>query len=96
MLVFALIMIGTTSAVSAIGKPKKLINTRQAFEPVEITGKLGDLDGDGDVDIYDWILFGLAYGSKIGDANYNPDADLDNDGDVDLVDFSIFSTVYGT
>jgi len=36
----------------------------------------GDLNGDGVVDIYDIVLAAEAYGSKLGDSNWNPDADL--------------------
>ena len=48
----------------------------------------GDVDGDGDVDRYDFLDYFLpAYGSKFGDDNYNPECDLDRDGDVDRYDF---------
>ena len=36
----------------------------------------GDLNGDGVVNIYDIVLAAKAYGSKLGDSNWNPDADL--------------------
>jgi len=56
---------------------------------------LGDLDGDGDVDRYDFGTFASAFGSSEGDPNYMPEADLDSDGDVDRYDFSIFADNYG-
>jgi len=37
---------------------------------------LGDINGDGKVDIYDVFLTAAAYGSELGDPNWNPDADL--------------------
>jgi len=58
-----------------------------------IEGQLGDLDGDGDVDMADFLLFQLCYGGSS-----NPpaltcppgvDADFDLDGDVDLADFLV-------
>ncbi|GAB4546837.1 MAG: hypothetical protein Tsb0013_06030 [Phycisphaerales bacterium] len=54
-----------------------------------------DFDGDGDVDLGDFGIFGSAFGSATGDANYNPQADFDNDGDVDLGDFGIFGGEFG-
>jgi hypothetical protein len=55
----------------------------------------GDLDGDNTRDLNDFTLFAAAYGSVLGDANYNPDADMDGDGTVDLSDFGLFAAVYG-
>jgi hypothetical protein len=56
---------------------------------------LGDMDGDGDVDSFDFYIFSGAYGTSVGDPVYNPEADLDGDGDVDSYDFYIFSGNYG-
>jgi hypothetical protein len=49
----------------------------------------GDLDGDGDVDYDDYLLFRTAYGSCDGDANFLPAADLDKDGCVTINDYRI-------
>ena len=61
-----------------------------------VHGLLGDIDGDGDVDRYDFGILAGAYGSSEGDPNYLPEADLDSDGDVDRYDFGIFAANYGT
>lgn len=37
---------------------------------------LGDINGDGVVDIYDIVLATVAYGSKLGDPHWNPRADI--------------------
>jgi len=55
----------------------------------------GDLDGSARVDGYDLIFFGLANGSKSGDANWNADADLNGDGTVDSSDLAILSYHFG-
>ncbi|MEM1424552.1 MAG: hypothetical protein AAGH64_11190, partial [Planctomycetota bacterium] len=55
---------------------------------------LGDFDGDGDVDLGDFGVFGAAFNSMLGDANYNPAADFDMDGDVDLGDFGVFGAEF--
>jgi hypothetical protein len=36
-----------------------------------------------------------AFGSQLGNADYNPDADLDGSGGVNVTDFSLFATVFG-
>lgn len=56
---------------------------------------VGDMDGDDDVDVFDFTEFANAFGSFLGDANYNPAADLDADDDVDVLDFGIFSPDFG-
>ncbi|GAH34513.1 unnamed protein product, partial [marine sediment metagenome] len=56
----------------------------------------GDFDGDGDIDLADFVEFVAAYGSSTGDANYNVIGDFDDDGDIDLADFVEFVAVYGT
>jgi hypothetical protein len=55
---------------------------------------LGDLDGDGDVDLGDLSILLAHYGMTSG-AAYE-DGDLDGDGDVDLTDLSALLAVYGT
>ncbi|GAB4546863.1 MAG: hypothetical protein Tsb0013_06100 [Phycisphaerales bacterium] len=55
----------------------------------------GDFDNDGDVDLGDFGFFGAAFGSSVGDANYEPSADFDGDGDVDLGDFGALGMDFG-
>jgi hypothetical protein len=52
----------------------------------------GDIDGDGDVDRYDFGTFAGAYGTSPAS---NPLCDLDCDGDVDRYDFGTFAGNYG-
>jgi hypothetical protein len=55
----------------------------------------GDIDGDGDVDWFDFGDFALAFGNSVGNSNYNVQCDFDLDGDVDWFDFGIFAENYG-
>jgi hypothetical protein len=55
----------------------------------------GDVDGDGDVDRYDFGIFAVAYGRYAGDPNYDGNCDFDSDNDVDRYDFGTFAANYG-
>jgi hypothetical protein len=52
---------------------------------------LGDLNGDGVVDILDAIILAQAFGSTPQDKSWNPEADLNNDLVVDIVDCIILA-----
>jgi len=56
---------------------------------------LGDLDGDGDVDIDDFGIFvGCMNGPGIAYPGGCDEADLNGDGDVDMDDFAVFQTLF--
>lgn len=54
-----------------------------------------DLNGDGDVDFSDFLLFVAAFGKSEGEAGYNAGADLDGDGTVAFSDFLLFANAFG-
>jgi DNA-binding protein Fis len=56
---------------------------------------MGDINGDGVVDIYDAILLANAYGSIPGNPRWNPKADLNGDNVVDIYDAIILAKHYG-
>ena len=55
----------------------------------------GDLNNDGTTDLGDFGVFGAAFGSVLGELNFNADCDFDGDGDVDLGDFGAFGNAFG-
>jgi hypothetical protein len=59
------------------------------------TSLVGDVNGDGTVDIVDLSIVGQAFGSFEGEPSYNPEADLNCDGIVDIGDISLVCINYG-
>jgi len=55
----------------------------------------GDVNGDKYVNIKDAVLLGVAFGSKIGDPTYNPNADINSDGYINIKDAVIQGTNFG-
>jgi hypothetical protein len=54
----------------------------------------GDVDGDNEVSILDYIEVSNAYDTQVGDPGYSAAADLDKDGFVSILDYLIVSTNY--
>jgi len=59
------------------------------------TSLAGDVNEDEVVDIFDLTLVAKAYGSVVGDPEYNLDLDITKDGRVDMRDVIIISKQYG-
>jgi len=55
----------------------------------------GDVNGDTYVNVKDAVILGVAFGSKLGDPNYNPNADINNDGYVNVKDAVILGVHFG-
>jgi hypothetical protein len=55
------------------------------------TSKLGDVNMDGKVDIYDCISAAAAFGCSAGDPKWNPAADQNHDGQVDVYDMILIA-----
>jgi hypothetical protein len=56
---------------------------------------LGDINGDGKVDILDIAQVAKAFGSKPGDPNWDPNADINYDNQVNILDISTVAIRFG-
>jgi hypothetical protein len=56
---------------------------------------VGDLNGDGKVDMTDVGIMIRAFGSKCGEPRYNPNADLNFDGKINLKDVALLLKFFG-
>ncbi|MEM1422514.1 MAG: M12 family metallo-peptidase [Planctomycetota bacterium] len=85
------------TGVPSVVEPARAIVDIGAFERQggASTACVGDFDGDGDVDLGDFGVFGAAFGTSVGDPDYDAQADVDSDGDVDLGDFGVFGAEFG-
>ena len=55
----------------------------------------GDFNGDGMVNLSDFLAFAGVFGTRSGDANYDARIDMNSDGAIDLSDFLSFAGVFG-
>jgi hypothetical protein len=57
---------------------------------------LGDVNGDGKINIYDVVMVAAIYGAKKGDPNWNPDCDLVPPWDlINIYDVVAVASRYG-
>jgi hypothetical protein len=57
--------------------------------------KLQDLNGDGNVNILDMTIFGVAFGSITDGPRWNQKADINRDGKVNILDGVIIAKAFG-
>ena len=56
----------------------------------------GDFDGNGMVNVADFLAFVQVFGTRSSDANYNALMDMDSSGSIEVADFLAFVQVFGT
>jgi len=71
-----------------------------AIEDNTLTGivhvtMLGDCYPDGKINIYDLVIVAMAYGTQIGNPDYNSNADLNDDDKININDLRIIAKNYG-
>ena len=71
------------------------VNATPSIELQVSTEPSSDFNGNGTVDIPDFLLFVDHYGTSRGDAGYDAKYDLDGNGTIGIPDFLIFVDNYG-
>ena len=89
------LMVGDTVSLLGTYTSKTMFQAFIVIRHESPLARNGDIDGDGDVDFSDFILFTSAFGTIEGGIGYNPAADLDGDGAVVFSDFLIFASAFG-
>jgi hypothetical protein len=56
---------------------------------------IGDVNGDGKVDMVDLYLVSKSFGAFPGFPRWNPSADVNNDGRIDMLDMLIVASHFG-
>ena len=62
---------------------------------VQAVELVGDINGDGKVDVKDVYAAGLAFGAKTGESRWDSKADLNGNGKVDLADVFVICEHFG-
>lgn len=89
------LMAGDTVSLQGIYISETMFQAYVVIRHESPLARNGDIDGDGDVDFSDFLLFTSAFGTMEGESEYNPAADLDGDGAVVFSDFWIFAINFG-
>ena len=58
-------------------------------------GIVGDVNGNGKVDLEDVLAVAITYGSSVGMPKYKPNLDIDDNGKIDLADYLWTAINYG-
>jgi len=76
--------------------PYEIDTTNNSLPDGQIHIKLmGDVNGDGNVNIMDAVLIGVAFGTKPGHPNWDPRCDLNQDGYINIKDTVLLGANFG-
>ena len=74
----------------------EILVPKKKFVTQIYAGCTADMDDNGEVDATDEAVIDAAFGSSVGDANWEPEADLNHDGVIDSADRDLFDIQVGS
>jgi len=84
----------TIEAVAEAVDNETVMTDNVIYEIIHVS-ILGDINADGIVNILDVAIVARAYGSKLGDPSWNPNADVNDDGQINILDIATVAKEYG-
>lgn len=84
-----------TVQVFMLPLPFQIDTTNNNFTTAASVTIPGDLNGDFTVGLSDLVILAQAYGTRLGDLKWNPNADIDGNGVVGLTDLVLLAMHYG-
>ena len=83
----------TVDANSLVTVPQATVTKSKTRLTIKI---VGDINGDGHVDLLDLLVLAATWGKSTGQAGYDARCDIDNDGSINVVDLLILADNFGT
>jgi subtilisin family serine protease len=83
------------SVAPYLRKRVRNVNTAQPISGLRWDLTPGDANGNGEVDILDYIRLCTSFGSEVGMEGFDDAADMDRDGLITILDYLILSSNYG-
>lgn len=89
------VLVVPSASIAGAGGVQNL-DVSQAMLTFTVAACPGDFDGNGMVNLSDFLVFAGAFGTRSGDANFDARMDMDGSGAIDLSDFLVFAGAFGT
>jgi hypothetical protein len=85
----------TVKGVNWLSKKQDVDTSAANVTAITVSLKNGDLDGDDEISILDYLALSAAYESIPTSPDWNPTADLDKDLEVTILDYLLLSANFG-
>jgi len=84
------------SLMGTISDPPDAPTEKYSIRVVQTSVVKGDVDSDGDIDIFDFYAFSQSWSTSRGQSRFTECFDFNDDGNIDFFDFYQFAQIWGT